>query len=47
MKEEFPNHFSHQFELDINKLPAKSLDRISLKILLPGILLGFLLSALG
>lgn len=47
MKEEFPNHFSHQFELDINKLPAKSLDRISLKILLPGILLGFLLAALG
>ena len=43
----YPKHFSHQFELNISQLPTKSLDRISLKILLPGIIFGLLLAALG
>ena len=47
MCEEYPKHFSHQFELKINHLPTKSLDRVSLSILLPGMVFGFLLAALG
>lgn len=47
MREEYPNHFSHRFELPVNRLPSKCLDRIPLKILFPGLLLGLGFAALG
>lgn len=47
MREEYPNHFSHRFELPVNRLPSKCLDRIPLKILFPGLLLGLGFATLG
>ena len=44
---DFPKHFSHHFELNINRLPAKSLDRTPFKILFLGIIFAALLAALG
>ena len=44
---DFPKHFSHHFELNINRLPAKSLDRTPFKILCLGIIFAALLAALG
>ena len=42
-----PNHFGYHFELNINKIPTKESDRISLGLLLPGGIIGFLLIFLG
>lgn len=40
-------HYSHCFELKLNTLPCKASDRISLKILFPGILCGLALMFLA
>ncbi len=40
-------YFSHAFELDLSRLPAKSSDRAGLRIVLPGIVLGLFLAGLG
>ena len=40
-------YFSQSFNLDIEKLPAKKSDRATLKIILPGIILGVFLAVLG
>lgn len=40
-------HYSHSFELKLDKLPTKKSDRIALKILLPGIVLGFIAVFIG
>lgn len=40
-------HYSHSFELKPEILPAKSSDRIALRILYPGMLCGFVLILLG
>lgn len=42
-----PDHFSHKFELKIDRLPTKNSDRISMNILYPGLLFGFALILLG
>lgn len=47
MTNKFPNHFSYNFEFDLNKVPARKTDRISLKLLLPGMFFGALLMMLG
>lgn len=47
MKHDYPDHFSHKFELPLNKIPTKKSDRIPLKIMLPGLLLGLFLMGLG
>lgn len=47
MNRKIPKHFSHNFKLNIDRLPAKESDRLNLKILLPGILLGAALFVLG
>ncbi len=41
------NHFSHKLEFNLNQLPAKISDRTSWRFLLPGIIFGTLLFALG
>ncbi len=41
------DHFSHKYELPLGKIPTKSSDRISLGILLPGLLFSFLMVCLG
>ena len=47
MNRKIPKHFSQNFKLNIDRLPAKESDRMNLKILLPGIILGAALFALG
>ena len=47
MTEVYPNHLSHHFELNLSRLPSKSLDRIPLSVLLGGVILGLLFIALG
>ena len=47
MKIKVAQHYSHSFELNLDKLPTKKSDRIALKILLPGILLGFVAIVIG
>ena len=41
------NHFSYNFKLNLNKLPTKRTDRITLRLLFPGLLAGIALIALG
>lgn len=47
MNNSTPEHFSHDFELKLDKVPVVTSDRISLKILLPGLFFGTALMLLG
>lgn len=47
MSHNAPDHFSYNFELNLEKIPAKRADRIALNLLLPGMLAAFFLIALG
>lgn len=47
MNRNIPFHYSYNFKLDISQTPTKESDRISLQILLPGLLLGLVLILLG
>ena len=47
MTESAPNHYSHSFVLNLDKLPTKKSDRIALQILYPGIIFGLILVLLG
>ena len=47
MAETAPNHYSHSFALNLEKLPTKKSDRIALRILYPGIIFGLILVFLG
>lgn len=47
MTESAPNHYSHSFVLNLDKLPTKKSDRIALQILYPGIIFGLILVFLG
>lgn len=47
MKYDYPDHFSYNFELPLDKLPTKKSDRISPRVLYPGLLLGLILIVLG
>lgn len=47
MTEAYPKHFSYNYKMDLTKVPTRKTDRVSLHILLPGILLGALLIAIG
>lgn len=42
-----PNHFSHKLEFNLNRLPAKVSDRTRWQFMLPGLIFGALLFALG
>ena len=42
-----PNHFSYNFELKLNKIPAKCSDRIALSLLFPGLIAAILFITLG
>ena len=42
-----PNDFSYDFELNLNKIPAKRSDRIALSLLVPGLLCALFLIMLG
>ena len=42
-----PDHFSHSYELKVDHRPTQKSDRIALRILYPGLLLGMALVILG
>ncbi|MDR1026692.1 MAG: hypothetical protein LBL47_04760, partial [Lactobacillus sp.] len=46
MTKHAPEHFSVAFKFDVNK-PSRKSDRITLRLILPGMFLGFILAALG
>ena len=41
------NHFSNKYQLSLDKLPTKASDRVSLSILLPGMLFSFIFICIG
>lgn len=47
MNRNIPQHFSNNFKLNIENLPSKESDRLSFRIILPGIILGAALFCLG
>lgn len=47
MKYRTPNHFSYNYELNIENLPAKKSDRLSFRILIPGLIFAVALIVLG
>lgn len=47
MKQRFPKHLSYNYKLEIDRLPAKANDRLSLKVILPAIFIGILMVLLG
>lgn len=47
MTNDYPTHFSYNYEIDLDKVPARKTDRVSLHVLLPGIFLGALLIIIG
>ena len=47
MTDAAPNHYSHSFVLNLDKLPTKKSDRIALHILYPGLIFGTILILLG
>lgn len=47
MNKNIPQHFSHNYQLQMDPLPTKESDRINLKILLPGLFFGTILFCLG
>lgn len=47
MTKDIPHHFSHKFELKIEKLPTKASDRLDMRILYPGLFFGAVLFFLG
>lgn len=47
MKQRFPKHLSYNYKLEIDHMPAKADDRLSLKIIIPAILIGLLMTLLG
>lgn len=44
---ETPKHFSHNFELNLDKIPTKKTDRLALKITYPGMLFGIAMIVIG
>ncbi len=47
MTQTMPNHYSHSFALNLEKIPTRKSDRIALQILYPGIIFGLFLVLLG
>ncbi len=46
-KKQAANHYSHSFELKLDKLPVRQSDRAALRFLYPGIFSGLVLMAIG
>lgn len=47
MKQRFPKHLSYNYKLEIDRMPAKADDRLSLKVILPAVFIGILMVLLG
>lgn len=47
MRQKLPKHLSYDYQLTLNDVPTHSDDRLSLKVVMPAIFLGFLMALLG
>ena len=47
MKQRFPKHLSYRYKLNLENLPVRAKDRLSCKVLIAGIVIGFLMAMLG
>ncbi len=47
MKQKFPKHLSYNYRLSLDKLPARANDRLSLRIVIPALIIGLLMALLG
>ncbi len=47
MKQRFPKHLSYEYKLEIDRLPARANDRLSLKVIMPAVFIGLLMALLG
>ncbi len=47
MRRKLPRHLSYDYQLKLDEVPTKQADRMPLKVVMPGILLGLLMAALG
>lgn len=47
MKQNFPKHLSYNYKLNLEKLPSKASDRLSLRIVIPAIVCGLIMTLLG
>ncbi len=47
MKQKFPKHLSYNYRLNLEKIPARAKDRLSLRIVIPALVIGLLMTLLG
>ena len=47
MKQKFPKHLSYNYKLNIDNVPTKANDRLSLRVIVPALLVGLLMMLLG
>ncbi len=47
MRKKLPRHLSYDYQLKLEEVPTKHADRMPLKVVMPGIILGFLMVVLG
>ncbi len=47
MKQIFPKYMSHNYKLDLEKIPAKANDRLSLRIVVSAVIIGLLMALIG
>ncbi len=47
MRRKLPRHLSYDYQLKLDEVPTKQADRMPLKVVMPGILLGLLMTVLG
>ncbi len=47
MRKKLPKHLSYDYQLKLDEVPAKQDDRMPLKVVMPGIVLGFLMAVIG
>ena len=47
MRRRLPKHLSYDYQLKLEEVPTKHADRMPLKVVMPGIILGLLMAVLG
>lgn len=47
MKQKFPKHLSYNYKLNLDDFPTKANDRLSLRVIIPAILIGLMMLLLG
>ena len=47
MKQKFPKHLSYNYKLNLDNLPTKANDRLSLRVIIPAVIIGLVMALLG